>query len=78
MPGLAFGALALMPFLDTTPERRPSKRPITYCIMLLSISFNRLFNLGICRCNKLGKCKCTRCNFRCRLRFTMTLKLITI
>ena len=27
IPGLAFGALLLMPFLDKAPERRPSKRP---------------------------------------------------
>ena len=38
IPGLAFGALALIPFLDTTPERRPSKRPLPTGIMLLSIA----------------------------------------
>ena len=27
-----------MPFLDTTPERRPSKRPIPVAIMLLSFA----------------------------------------
>ncbi len=54
IPGLAFGALALMPFLDTTPERRPSKRPLPVAIMLIKFSFYRLFNLGICRRNELG------------------------
>ena len=38
VPGLAFGALALMPFLDTTPERRPSKRPIPTALMLLTVA----------------------------------------
>lgn len=38
LPALAFGALALMPFLDTTPERRPSKRPLPVAIMLLSLA----------------------------------------
>jgi menaquinol-cytochrome c reductase cytochrome b/c subunit len=35
IPGLAFSALLLMPFIDTTPERRPSKRPVATSIMLL-------------------------------------------
>ncbi|KGR84983.1 menaquinol-cytochrome c reductase cytochrome b/c subunit [Lysinibacillus odysseyi] len=38
MPAIAFGALALMPFLDTTPERRPSKRPLPTAIMLLTLA----------------------------------------
>jgi menaquinol-cytochrome c reductase cytochrome b/c subunit len=38
LPGLAFAALLLMPFLDTTPERRPSKRPIPVAIMLLTFA----------------------------------------
>ncbi|MER1985422.1 MAG: c-type cytochrome [Solibacillus sp.] len=38
MPGLAFGALFLMPFLDTTPERRPSKRPLPTAFMLLTFA----------------------------------------
>ena len=38
MPGLAFGALMLMPFLDTTPERRPSKRPLPTAFMLLAVA----------------------------------------
>ena len=29
IPGLAFGALLLAPFIDRGPERRPSKRPIS-------------------------------------------------
>lgn len=36
VPGLAVGALALMPWLDTSKERRPSKRPVPVAIMLLS------------------------------------------
>ena len=28
MPGIAFGALLLAPFLDRGPERRPLKRPV--------------------------------------------------
>ena len=38
IPGIAFGALALAPFLDTTPERRPSKRPLPTAFMLLAIA----------------------------------------
>ena len=38
IPGIAFGALVLMPFLDTTPERRPSKRPLPTAFMLLAIA----------------------------------------
>ena len=38
IPGIAFGALALAPFLDTTPERRPSKRPLPVAFMLLAIA----------------------------------------
>jgi menaquinol-cytochrome c reductase cytochrome b/c subunit len=37
IPGLAFGALLLAPFLDKGPERRPWKRPIATSIMLISI-----------------------------------------
>lgn len=38
MPGLAFMALALVPFMDTTPERRPSKRPVPIAMMLLALA----------------------------------------
>ena len=38
MPGLAFGALALAPFLDPGPERRPSKRPLPTGFMLLAVA----------------------------------------
>ncbi|MDX8359894.1 MULTISPECIES: menaquinol-cytochrome c reductase cytochrome b/c subunit [Bacillaceae] len=38
MPGLAFGALLLAPFLDRGPERRPLKRPLATGFMLLSIA----------------------------------------
>jgi menaquinol-cytochrome c reductase cytochrome b/c subunit len=38
IPGLAFGALLLAPFLDKGPDRRPTKRPITTSIMLLSVA----------------------------------------
>lgn len=38
MPGLAVAALMLMPFLDTTPERRPSKRPLPTIFMLLTLA----------------------------------------
>lgn len=37
IPGLAFGALLLAPWLDRGPERRPSKRPIATGLMLLAI-----------------------------------------
>ncbi|RUL55486.1 menaquinol-cytochrome c reductase cytochrome b/c subunit [Lysinibacillus antri] len=37
IPGLAFGSLALMPFLDRSPERRPSKRPLPTVFMLLTL-----------------------------------------
>jgi mono/diheme cytochrome c family protein len=37
VPGIAFGALLLAPWLDTSPERRPSKRPVATGIMLLSL-----------------------------------------
>ncbi len=38
IPGLAFGALMLAPFLDRGPERRPSKRPIATGLMLLGVA----------------------------------------
>lgn len=38
IPGLAFGALLLAPFIDRGPERRPSKRPLATGFMLLSIA----------------------------------------
>lgn len=38
MPGLAMGALALMPFLDTSKERRPFKRPLPTAFMLLAVA----------------------------------------
>ncbi|MEB2279789.1 c-type cytochrome [Lysinibacillus xylanilyticus] len=38
IPGLAFGALLLMPFLDKSPERRPSKRPLPTAFMLLTLA----------------------------------------
>ncbi|RPF55778.1 menaquinol-cytochrome c reductase cytochrome b/c subunit [Aquisalibacillus elongatus] len=37
IPGLAFGALLIAPFLDRGPERRPSKRPIATGLMLLGV-----------------------------------------
>ncbi|MGD6815773.1 c-type cytochrome [Metabacillus sp. 84] len=36
MPGIAAGALLLVPFLDQGPERRPAKRPVTVGMMLLA------------------------------------------
>lgn len=38
IPGIAFMALLLMPFLDTTPERKPSKRPLPTAFMLLTLA----------------------------------------
>ncbi|AST07002.1 cytochrome C oxidase Cbb3 [Anoxybacillus flavithermus] len=38
IPGLAFGALMLAPFLDRGPERRPSKRPVAVGMMLLTLA----------------------------------------
>ncbi len=38
VPGLAFGALMLAPFLDRGPERRPSKRPLPTGFMILAIA----------------------------------------
>ncbi|AST92234.1 c-type cytochrome [Sutcliffiella cohnii] len=38
MPGIAFGALLLAPFLDRGPERRPHKRPLATGFMLLAIA----------------------------------------
>jgi len=37
VPGIAFGALLLAPFLDTGKERRFYRRPITSLLMLLSL-----------------------------------------
>lgn len=37
LPGLLFGALTIVPFLDTGKERRFYKRPITTALMILSI-----------------------------------------
>lgn len=38
IPGLAFGALMLAPFLDRGPERRPIKRPLATAFMLLGFA----------------------------------------
>jgi menaquinol-cytochrome c reductase cytochrome b/c subunit len=37
IPGLAFGALLLAPFIDRGPQRRPSKRPLAVGFMLLAL-----------------------------------------
>lgn len=37
LPGLAFGALFLAPFLDNGPGRKPPKRPIAVSMMLLAV-----------------------------------------
>src|SRR5699024_3104463 len=38
IPGLAFGALFLAPFLDNGPGRRPHQRPIAVGMMLLAVA----------------------------------------
>lgn len=38
IPGLAFGALLLAPFIDRGPERRPGKRPLATGFMLLAVA----------------------------------------
>ena len=38
IPGIAFGALFLAPFLDNGPGRRPPKRPIAVTMMILALS----------------------------------------
>src|SRR5699024_7068824 len=38
IPGLAFGALFLAPFLDNGPGRRPPKRPIAVAMMILALA----------------------------------------
>ncbi|MGH3042495.1 MAG: menaquinol-cytochrome c reductase cytochrome b/c subunit, partial [Gaiellaceae bacterium] len=38
IPGLAFGALLLAPFLDRGPERSPAKRPFAVGFMLLAMA----------------------------------------
>ncbi|SDY87779.1 menaquinol-cytochrome c reductase cytochrome b/c subunit [Evansella caseinilytica] len=38
IPGIAFGALLLAPWLDRGPERRPVKRPIATGLMLLAVA----------------------------------------
>ena len=38
IPGLAFSALLLAPFLDKSPERRFYRRPVTSAAMLLSLA----------------------------------------
>ncbi|OZT13289.1 cytochrome C oxidase Cbb3 [Priestia aryabhattai] len=38
IPGIAFGALMLAPFLDRGPERRPTKRPLATGFMLLGVA----------------------------------------
>lgn len=37
IPGIAFGAMIIVPWLDTGKDRRPKKRPVTTGIMLLSL-----------------------------------------
>ncbi|MYL55154.1 c-type cytochrome [Pontibacillus yanchengensis] len=38
IPGLAFGALLLAPFLDAGPGRRPFQRPISNALMLIGLA----------------------------------------
>ncbi|GGA61392.1 menaquinol-cytochrome c reductase cytochrome b/c subunit [Ornithinibacillus halotolerans] len=38
IPGLAFGALLLAPFLDNGPGRRPHQRPIAVIMMMLALT----------------------------------------
>src|SRR5690625_986582 len=38
LPGIAFGALFLAPFLDNGPGRRPPKRPIAVAMMILGLA----------------------------------------
>lgn len=38
MPGIAIGALMLVPFMDTTKERKPFKRPLPTAFMLLAFA----------------------------------------
>ncbi|MGM0751246.1 MAG: c-type cytochrome [Bacillota bacterium] len=38
IPGIAFGALLLAPFIDKGPERRPTKRPFAVGFMLLALA----------------------------------------
>ncbi|MEW9500199.1 menaquinol-cytochrome c reductase cytochrome b/c subunit [Jeotgalibacillus marinus] len=38
IPGIAFGALLLAPFIDRSPERRPVKRPLATGFMLLGVA----------------------------------------
>lgn len=38
IPGIAFGALLLAPFIDVGPERRPTKRPFAVGFMLLALA----------------------------------------
>ncbi|MCR6110675.1 c-type cytochrome [Bacillus sp. A301a_S52] len=38
IPGIAFGALLLAPWLDTSKERRPLKRPVASSLMLLAVA----------------------------------------
>lgn len=38
IPGLAFGALFLAPFLDNGPGRRPPQRPIAVTMMILALA----------------------------------------
>ncbi len=38
LPGLAFGALLLAPFLDNGPGRRPATRPVAVGMMILGLS----------------------------------------
>lgn len=38
IPGLAFGALLLAPFIDRGPQRRPSQRPFATGFMLLALA----------------------------------------
>lgn len=38
IPGIAFGALALAPFLDRGTERRPLKRPVAVGMMLMALA----------------------------------------
>ncbi len=62
MPGIAFGALLLAPFLDRGPRKTPIEASHSNGIYAFSSCIDYLFNLGICSTPRLGSCKKTRSN----------------
>ena len=62
MPGLAMGALMSVPFMDTSKERRPFKRPLPTAFMLLAFAAMFYLTWESVDNHDWEQAKITRCN----------------